>query len=202
MAWTTLLEELRLSSFWQFAPESEAETYRFSVLSGDFGASGIGRYEIGQFDTDGSGYALKSYRTESFGLIVQCKKPDLFETQRLGFRVPIGFNPFVLKVEINDMPLNTPPEGAPTSSTATAVTVPSSITAGVLIAANPSRKALTIQNVSTAILYLDFDGNVSTTSYAVRLVAGANYEAPINFTGAVHGIWAAANGSAEIREYV
>ncbi len=202
MTWTTLLENLALSRTWQIGPESEAESYRLSVVSGDFGLSGIGRVEVAQFDIDGSGYGTRYYRPESWGLIIQCRKPFLFQSQRVGFRVPTGFNPFVLKVETNDMPLATPPEGAPSSDSVTAVTIPSSITAGVLVAANPNRKSMTIQNVSTAILYIDFDGNVSTTSYLTRLAANAYYEAPINFKGAVHGIWDKANGSAEIREYV
>jgi hypothetical protein len=202
MAWTTLLEAFPLSSRWQFTPESDAELYRFSVVSGDFGVSGIGRYEVGQFDKDGSGYALKSYRTEPVGLIVPCRKPHFFESQRLGVRVPTGFNPFVLKVETNDMPLSSPSEGAPSSDSVTAVTIPSSVTAGVLIAANPNRKSMTIQNVGTATLFIDFDGNVSTTSYLTKLAANAYYEAPINFRGVVHGVWDKANGSAEIREYV
>jgi hypothetical protein len=202
MPWTTLLENLPLSRFWQMGPECDAETYRLSIVSGDFGASGIGRVEVAQFDADGSGYSPRAYRPETFGLIIQCRKPILFQSQRVGFRVPTGFNFFVLKVEVNDMPLTNPPEGSPASDSVTSITAPSSTTAAVIAPANPNRKNLSIQNASTAILYIDFDGNVSTTSYLTRIAANGYYEVPMNYRGAVHGVWAAANGAAEIREYV
>jgi hypothetical protein len=202
MTWTTLLENLTLSRLWQIGPESDAEAYRLSIVSGDLGASGIGRVEVAQFDSDGSGYAPRAYRTEAFGLIIQCRKPFLFQSQRVGFRVPAGFNPFVLKVEVNDMPLTNAPEGAPGADSVVNTTVPASTTAGVLIAANPNRKMLSIQNISTATLYIDFDGAVTNTSYLTRLLANGYYEVPINYRGAVHGVWSAVNGNAEIREYV
>jgi hypothetical protein len=200
--WTNFLNEFPISRNWSYTPETEAEVFRFSVVSGDFGTSGIGQYEVGQFDADGSGYFLRRYRTEPFGLIVQCKTPVLFETHRLGFRVPFGFNPLVLKVEVNDMPISTPGDNSPQSSSVVSTTVAASTTAGVLITANPNRKGLTIQNASTGILYIDFDGNVTPTSFLARLASQAYFEAPINYTGAVHGVWTNTNGAAEIREYV
>jgi hypothetical protein len=200
--WTNFLNEFPISRNWSYTPETEAEVFRFSVVSGDFGASGIGQYEVGQFDADGSGYFLRRYRTEPFGLIVQCKTPVLFETHRLGFRVPIGFNPFVLKVEVSDMPISTPGDQNLQSASVVSTTVPATTTAVQLVAANPNRKALSIQNASTAVLFIDFDGTVSTTSFQARLASQANFEPPVNYTGAIHGVWSAVNGAAEIREYV
>jgi hypothetical protein len=202
MTWTTLLENLALSHTWQIGPESEAESYRLSVVSADFGLSGIGRVEVAQFDADGSGYGTRYYRPETWGLIIQCRKPFLFQSQRVGFRIPIGFNPFVLKVEVNDMPLSNPPEGAPASDSVTSTTVPSTTTAALLVAANPLRKDLSIQNASTANLFIDFDGIVTTASYLTKIAPGGYYEVPMNYRGAVHGIWDKVNGAADIREYV
>jgi hypothetical protein len=54
----------------------------------------------------------------------------------------------------------------------------------------------------TAVLFIDFDGTVTSTSFQARLASQANFEPPVNYTGAIHGIWSAANGVAEIREYV
>jgi hypothetical protein len=202
MAWTTHLETFLLSGLWQFAPASEAELYRFSIVSGDFSPSGIGRYEVGQFDANGSGYALKSYRTEPFGLIVPCPKPKFFETQRLGFRVPIGFNPFTLKIEVNDMPFSVigNPQGAATSATSL---VAASVTSVVIAPANPDRKMLSMLNTSSKSLYLDFDGDVTVTSYAVEVKANTLYEMPIGFVGEVKGIWATgATGNCKVTEFI
>jgi hypothetical protein len=202
MAWTTHLETFLLSNLWQFAPQSTAELYRFSYVSGDLGANGIGRYEVGQFDTDGSGYALKSYRSESFGLIVPCPKPKFFETQRLGFRVPIGFNPFTLKIEVNDMPLS-PLSSASGAASASSVSVAASTSAVVIAAANPDRKMIQITNKSSKSLYIDFDADVTVTDFAVEIKANVFYEMPIGFSGEVRGIWAAtATGSCKVTEFV
>jgi hypothetical protein len=202
MTWTTLLDELPLSGSWQKAPESEFSLYRFSFVSGDLTPTGFSRYEVGQFDEDGSGFNLRSYRTEQFGLLVILRKPQFFETQCLGFRVPAGFNPFVLKVEVNDMPVSPSGDSAPLAGSVVSTTSPAVTTPALLVAANPNRKSLSIQNAGTAVLFIDFDGTVSTTSYQARIPSNGYFEPPVNYTGAIHGVWSAASGAAEIREYV
>jgi hypothetical protein len=202
MAWTTLLDELPLTASWQTVPESEFSLYRFSYVSGDLGINGKSHYEVGQFDTDGSGYNLRTYRTEQFGHIVILRKPQFFDTQRLGFRVPAGFNPFVLKVEVNDMPLFN--VGNPSSASATTKKVVNySVTEVVLVDASPDRKMVSIQNSSNRILYIDFDGAVTTTDFGIPIPANAIYEQPVGFTGEIRGIWATGgSGSARIIEYL
>lgn len=202
MTWTTLSEELPLSNNWQMAPVSEFALYRFTTVPKDLGATGFSRYEVGQFDEDGSGYNFRVFRTERFGQLVVLRKPEFFESQRLGFRIPTNFSPFILKVEVNDMPISGPGDSIQQSSSVVSSTVPSSTTAVVLVAANPNRKSLSIQNAGTATLFIDFDGSVTATSYQARLASQAYFEPPTNYTGAVHGIWSAVNGAAEIREYV
>lgn len=202
MTWTTLLDELLLSGSWQKAPESEFSLYRFSYMSGDLTPTGVSRYEVGQFDEDGTGFNLRSYRTESFGHIVLLQKPKFFSSQRLGFRVPAGFNPFVIKVEVNDMPLfNT---GNPSSSSATTKkTVAYTVTEVVLLDSNPERKLASFQNISNRILYIDFDGAVTTTDFGIPIAANSIYEMPVGFTGEVRGIWASGgSGSCKIIEYL
>lgn len=72
-----------------------------------------------------------------------------------------------------------------------------------VLASNVARKGATVFNDSTAILYLLLvtGGTASTTAYTVQLVAGAYYEVPFGYTGALIGIWAAANGNARVTEF-
>jgi len=77
------------------------------------------------------------------------------------------------------------------SATATAIFLPE----------NAGRKALSIYNDSTAVLYVAFGPSASSTNYTVQLSSGAYYEAPWPcYTGVLSGIWASANGYAYITE--
>ena len=87
-----------------------------------------------------------------------------------------------------------------TSSGSTSSTVASATTSTTILAANSNRKGCTIWNDSTATLYIDFDSSCSTSDFAVKISAGGYYEMPFNYTGAISGIWIAANGSALVRE--
>jgi len=82
--------------------------------------------------------------------------------------------------------------------------IPSSATTVVLIAANASRKSLTIFNNSTAILYVCFGATATQAGAKVPIGAGGFYEMPFNqiYTGVISGIWASANGNASIYEGV
>lgn len=94
-------------------------------------------------------------------------------------------------------------EAKATAGAKTSVTSAASSTS--LIAANTNRKMLIITNESTAVLYIDLSGGTaSATSYSVVLGPTATSVSPSftigNFTGAVTGIWASANGFARITE--
>jgi hypothetical protein len=201
MSWTTLNANLLLSASWQYLPEQTGELYRITFVGGDPNPTGIGRYEVGQFDTDGSGFNLRAYRTETFGSIIQCKKPSFFETQRLGFRYPPGFNPFTIKVEVNDMSFYS--SGNPAGASISVTTqVPASTTAVVISAANPDRKMYSITNQSAKSLFLDFDNEVTLTAFAYEVKPGVVYEMPVPFLGDVRGIWAAgATGNCKVVEF-
>jgi hypothetical protein len=90
-----------------------------------------------------------------------------------------------------------------TCSTATVTSVASSISSVAILAANSKRRGACIVNASTAILYLRLDGGTATatTGHSVQLPTLGYYEVPFGFTGAITGIWAAANGSANITEF-
>lgn len=93
----------------------------------------------------------------------------------------------------------------PTAATVTGVA--SSATSVTLIAANNLRRQLCIFNASTAILYVLWAAtaaSVASGGYSVSIQPGGFYELPgtVVYTGAVTGIWSAANGYAQVTEGV
>jgi hypothetical protein len=201
MTWTTLHDSLLLTREWQMASVSPSELYRISFVSGGAGIVGVGKYEVGQFDADGSAFGLRGYRIEPAPLCIAFPKPRFFQSQRLGFRLPTGTNPFSIKIEVNDMPFYNAgnPSGASVSVTST---VQASTTAVVISPANPDRKMYAITNNSAKSLFLDFDSEVTLTAYAYEVKAGVVYEMPVPFLGDVRGIWAAgATGSCKVVEF-
>ncbi len=90
-----------------------------------------------------------------------------------------------------------------TSATATRTNVPAAIADTSLLASNTGRKGALFYNDSTAILYLAYGaGAASTTSYSVQVPAQGFFELPLApiYTGAIRGIWSAANGAVRISE--
>lgn len=90
------------------------------------------------------------------------------------------------------------------SGKAIQTSVPSNTASVTILAANPARRGASIQNTSTAILYLLLGGGTATatTAHSVQMAANTYFEVPFGFTGAITGIWAAANGQANITEFV
>lgn len=90
-----------------------------------------------------------------------------------------------------------------TCSIATQTSVPSNAASVTILAANSKRRGASIQNTSTAILYLLLGGGTATatTAHSVQMASNTYYEIPFGFTGAITGIWAAANGQANVTEF-
>lgn len=88
-----------------------------------------------------------------------------------------------------------------TSGTATPASVSASVTSVSILASNANRKGATIWNNSTANLYLELGATAGASAFTARLGAGGYYEVPFTYTGAISGIWDAANGSALVREF-
>lgn len=64
-----------------------------------------------------------------------------------------------------------------------------------------SRRSLQIFNESTAILYVKHGSAASLTDYTLQIAPSGYYEAPQPiYRGIVTGIWAAANGAAQVTE--
>ena len=80
---------------------------------------------------------------------------------------------------------------------ATLANVASGTATTTVFAATPKLNGRTVFNDSTAILYLKFGANASTTSYTVQIPAASYYEFPAPpYSGQVDGAWATANGNA------
>jgi len=80
--------------------------------------------------------------------------------------------------------------------------VASSASSVEVLAAKPARRGAAIYNDSTAILYVTFgDSTASTTNFTRQMASETYLEIPSTFTGAIQGIWAAANGFARVTEW-
>ncbi len=90
-----------------------------------------------------------------------------------------------------------------TSATATRSNVAGAASDTSLLASNTGRKGALFYNDSTAILYLAYGAAAaSLTSYTVQVPAQGFFEMPPQpvYTGAIRGIWSAANGNVRISE--
>jgi hypothetical protein len=90
-------------------------------------------------------------------------------------------------------------------SHATTTQVASANADTALAAANTKREKVCIQNASTAILYLLLgSGTASATNFTIALSATSTtdqsdyYEIGPEYTGAIKGFWASANGYAYV----
>lgn|SRR3990167_2994164 len=117
--------------------------------------------------------------------------------QRVGAVLPSSDTYFNLEQALNELLA-----GGKGLSTATLSNVSSSASSVSLLASNSNRKGSVFFNDSTAILYLAFAATASTTSFTYRLTPNSTLElyGEKNFTGAISGIWASANGAARITE--
>lgn len=85
-------------------------------------------------------------------------------------------------------------------------TIAASATNVTLLAANFNRRAVTIHNDSTQVLYIKYGATASTTSFTYRLTANSSVELPPispdgrPWVGQIDGIWASAVGNARITE--
>lgn len=89
------------------------------------------------------------------------------------------------------------------SATGTTTQVADTASSTTLLASNTNRLGASIQNDSSAVLYLKCGATASATDYTVRLIQYAYYEVPFNYTGRIDGIWASdpGDGAARITEF-
>lgn len=88
--------------------------------------------------------------------------------------------------------------------TPTTTSVASSATSVTILAANANRRGFSISNVSTAKLYLSFSTPATTANCFIEVPAGAFLllDQQLIVGSAIYGIWASANGAAQVTEFV
>lgn len=88
--------------------------------------------------------------------------------------------------------------------TPTTTSVGSSATSVTILASNASRKGFSISNSSTQKLYLSFSSPATTTNAFIEMPAGSFLllDQQLIVTNTIYGIWASANGTAQVTEYV
>ena len=88
--------------------------------------------------------------------------------------------------------------------TPTTTSVASSATSVTILAANANRKGFSFSNISTAKLYLSFANPATTANCFIEVPAGAFLllDQQLIVTSAIYGIWASANGTVQVTEFV
>ena len=90
------------------------------------------------------------------------------------------------------------------SRTPTTTSVSSSASSGLILALNSNRKGFSISNISTAKLYLSFSNPATVANCFIEIPASGFLllDQQLIVTNAIYGIWASANGAAQVTEYV
>jgi UDP:flavonoid glycosyltransferase YjiC (YdhE family) len=86
----------------------------------------------------------------------------------------------------------------------TTTSVASSATSVTVLAANADRKGLSIFNDSTATLYLSFSTPATTVNEFIAMAPGSFLllDQQLIVANAIYGIWSAANGTAQVTQYI
>lgn len=117
-------------------------------------------------------------------------------------RVKVGFGVDGDSTDVSGAnPLPTKQE----SDVATVTSVAASVTSVTVIAANANRRGLTLHSTTaSALAYVRLGGSAATAAlggHTLDMGAGAYYEAPFGYTGAITAIWAAATGGFNVTEF-
>ena len=70
----------------------------------------------------------------------------------------------------------------------------------LLLGANPYRYIATLYNDSPAECYVKFGSGASESSYTVKMLPGAYYEVPTQYSGDIYGCWNTASGKMMVSE--
>jgi hypothetical protein len=94
------------------------------------------------------------------------------------------------------------PESANRTPTTTSIT--SSASSVTVLASNSNRRGISVSNQSTAKLYLSFTTPATIANSFIEMPAGSFLLLDHNLivTNAIYGLWASANGTAQVTEYV
>ena len=88
--------------------------------------------------------------------------------------------------------------------TPTTTSVASSATSVTILASNANRRGISIANDSTQVLRLSYATPATTANAFIVMQPGSFLwlDQQLMITGTIYGIWASANGTAQVTEYV
>lgn len=88
--------------------------------------------------------------------------------------------------------------------TPTTTSVTSSATSVTILASNANRRGISIANDSTQVLRLSYATPATTANAFIVMQPGSFLwlDQQLMITSAIYGIWASANGTAQVTEYV
>jgi hypothetical protein len=106
-------------------------------------------------------------------------------------------------VEVSNDVGNPIPVSVPTR-TPTTTSVASSATSVTILASNANRRGISIANDSTAVLRLSYATPATAANAFIVMQPGSflALDQQLMITSTIYGIWAAANGTAQVTEYV
>jgi hypothetical protein len=112
------------------------------------------------------------------------------------------FDAFIVRGQ-NSAPVPILMNVAPRTLVAT-VSRASAITSSTLVAANVNRKGISIANNSTASLFLSYANPATIANSFMQMQPGAMLmlDQQLIVSNAIYGIWTAANGTAQVTEYI
>jgi hypothetical protein len=162
-----------------------------------------GNTSLGNIDADLGAPADSAATTDTgtFSLIALVKRGLENWTTLLG-RVPTDLTVTSTRLLVDGSGAVQPtsvPARAPTTTS-----VASSASSETILAANANRKGLSISNISSSKLYLSFNDTASVANCFIEMQPGEFrlFDQQLIFSNAIYGIWASANGAAQVTEYV
>ncbi len=162
--------------------------------------------------TDGPGVAALSNIDADLGAPTDSPAANPTATAGIGALIRLGlqnaatalanWDTLIARIPVlvsNRVPVN----AAFTALTPTVTSIPSSVTSVTLLATNSNRRALWVTNDSTSVLRLSFSTPATQANSSVLFQPGQFLilDPLMIGTGAIYGIWATANGTAQVTEW-
>lgn len=124
------------------------------------------------------------------------------DTGAIDAKLPSGLTVSSNRLKVDGSEVTQPTSVAVRTPTTTSVA--SSATSVTILAANSNRRGFSISNISAEKLYLSFTAPASTANCFIEVPPGAFLllDQQLMVTNAIYGLWAAANGAAQVTEYV
>ena len=122
--------------------------------------------------------------------------------------LPVDIQGATLSLDANGVEIkNDSGNPIPTSvaiRTPTTTSVASSATSVTMLASNANRRGISIANDSTSILRLSYATPATSANAFIVMQPGSFLwlDQQLMITGTIYGIWATANGTAQVTEYV